>query len=168
MGGWLPETYFTNLDPVGGANILAVTWTGKLSGDGARKPTWHSEIFFNDGWTWGIGCADFTCIDIETVFAHELGHALGFGHENDVLSIMASYYAGPYDGLYQSDIDGAVALYSNATGGGGGGGKKGKKGRRPNALTADLIEIQVSEPATLAMFGLGLAGLGFMRRRRNT
>ncbi len=31
----------------------------------------------------------------------------------------------------------------------------------------DRISAEVSEPATLAIFGLGAAGIGFMRRRRS-
>lgn len=169
MGGWLDEEYFLNLDPVNGANILAVTWTGKLSGDGSRKPAWHSEIFFNDGWDW---TDDLTtcggCIDIETVFVHELGHAIGFGHENVVPSVMASYYTGEQRDLFQTDIDGAVALYSNPLKGSGGGNKGGGRGGKKNklsALEADFI-VTVPEPGSLAMFGFGLAVLGFMRRRR--
>lgn len=86
MGGWLEEDYFLDL---GGADILAVTWTTKLRGDGSPKPAWHVEIFFNDAFDWTDGlsaCAG--CIDIETVFLHELGHAIGFGHENSLPSIM--------------------------------------------------------------------------------
>jgi len=124
IGGWLPQSYFS--DP----NILAVTWTGKLSGGGSRKSTWHSEIFFNDAWTWSDN-AGAGQIDIETVALHELGHSLGLGHENDVASVMASYYTGENRTLFADDIDGITALYSGGKGGGnkgGGGGKGGGNG----------------------------------------
>ena len=32
----------------------------------------------------------------------------------------------------------------------------------------NLRHTRIAEPATIALFGLGLAGLGYMRRRRST
>ena len=37
---------------------------------------------------------------------------------------------------------------------------------RADAVVAGVPEPTISEPATLALFGLGLTGLGYMRRRR--
>ena len=173
MGGWLAEDYFLNL---GSSNILAVAWTGKLTGDGSRKPAWHSEIFFNDGfaWTTDDSCAVQDpvfgiCFDIETVFLHELGHGIGFGHEeNDIDSIMAPAYDGVLTVLSALDMQGAVDLYGDGGGGGGGGGNKGNNGRRPNALEADFVIVDVPEPTVLAVFGIGLLGLGFIRRQRKS
>lgn len=172
IGGWLPESYF------GDANILAVTWTGKLSGGGSRKPTWHSEIFFNDAWTWtDDATATGDLIDVETVALHELGHALGLGHENDVPSIMASYYTGVNRTLLDDDIDGITALYSSEKGGGKGGGKGNGKG--PKKLVFDDTAWQLTgvtyydamsastipEPTTLIL--ISLAAPLLLRRRRS-
>lgn len=171
VGGWLPESYFGN------PNILAVTWTGKLSGGGSRKPSWHSEIFFNDAWAWSDnpGAGE---IDVETVALHEIGHALGFGHENDVPSVMASFYAGVNRTLFADDIDGVTALYSGGKSGGGGGGKGGGNGGgrgKPDKLLGGDVDwylagvtyydaVSVPEPATMSLLVIG--GLAMLRRRR--
>ncbi len=175
IGGWLPESYF------GSPNVLAVTWSGKLSGGGSRKPTWHSEIYFNDAWNWTDdgAAADIDLanglvnglIDLETVALHELGHAIGLGHENDVPSIMASYYNGTQRSLLDDDIAGLTALYSSEKGGGGGGKGNGNGKGRNKLIFSDGMQItsityagDVPEPAALTLLALG--GLAILRQRR--
>ncbi len=174
IGGWLPESYF------GSPNVLAVTWSGKLSGGGSRKPAWHSEIYFNDAWNWTNdgAAADLDLanglvnglIDLETVALHELGHAIGLAHENDVSSVMASYYGGTQRYLMDDDIAGLTALYSSEKGGGGGGGGNGNGRGRNRLIFSDGMQItsvtyaDIPEPASLSLLVLG--GLAILRRRR--
>jgi hypothetical protein len=162
-GGWLPNSYFTDLFGASGNNVLAVTWTGQIRVN--RTKTWVADIYFNDNFSWSD---DGTGFDIETVALHELGHALGLGHEDDVPSIMNSYYAGIQRSLLADDISGITALYSTTTSSGGKGGGKGnsKKLLGPEAdglLLAGVTYATIPEPASLLLVGLG--GLTLLRRR---
>lgn len=125
MGGWLPNSYFTGVFGSSGSNVLAVTWTAKVGA--GKNAAWVVDIYFNDAWNWSTNGSG---IDIETVMLHELGHALGFDHEDKVPSVMASYYNGIQRSLYPDDIAGLTALYGSTSSGGGGKGK-------PNRLFAD-------------------------------
>ncbi|MDR4459056.1 MAG: matrixin family metalloprotease [Nitrospirales bacterium] len=50
-------------------------------------------------------------LDLATVFAHEVGHALGLGHSSVREALMYPYYFGPHRYLAQDDINGIKALY---------------------------------------------------------
>lgn len=185
FGGWLDNDYFDYLEDgsIDGlpSNILGVTWSGKVRGPLSRKPRWVADIFLNDGWTWSLNGDDPTTsdvfeIDIETVMLHELGHAVGLGHEDGVPAVMNSSYGGIGRNLFQDDLDGIASLYPAGSGGGGGGGGRppwaGGGGKDKLTIlyfdesTASLREMQVSipEPATMAMLALG--GIAILRRRR--
>jgi cysteine-rich repeat protein len=70
------------------------------------------DVHFDDDETWALVGAPGggSPRDLTTVAAHEIGHALGLKHENDVDAIMNANYTGPR-GLSQDDIDGIRALY---------------------------------------------------------
>lgn len=182
MGGWLASSYFTEAFGSGGSRILAVTWSGRV-GRG-RNATWFADTYFNDGSNWTTdGSGGF---DIETVMTHELGHALGFDHEDAVPSVMATYYSGINRDLYADDIDGLTALYAGPNGHGKGGGGKGKPHRLEElamgwgygadidiynmGVTIDaeadfFFPIDIPTPTTGVMGLAGLAGLMIRRRR---
>jgi len=191
IGGWLPKSYFDSVDVNGGNHILAVTWSAKLRAGG--KPAWTSDLFFNDNFTWSDrpdSNPDLGVFDIETVALHELGHAIGFGHETVKPSIMAPYYAGVNRSLSTDDLAGLAALYGGGSGGGGGGGGRGNGGGKgKNKLEADILELEllaltyddvagyghftisasqaVPEPTTLVSALVGLLSLALCGRRRN-
>lgn len=52
-------------------------------------------------------------IDLVTVAAHEIGHALGLGHSNVACALMNPFYNGSQRYLAQDDIDGIRAIYGN-------------------------------------------------------
>lgn len=52
-------------------------------------------------------------IDLVTVTAHEIGHALGLGHSNVNCALMNPFYPGSHRYLAQDDIDGIRTIYGN-------------------------------------------------------
>ena len=77
------------------------------------------DMHFSRAFTWVDEAADTNAdsdFDFETVALHELGHALGLGHSNQVGSIMNPFYGGGQRTLGADDIDCIRSIY----GGGGG------------------------------------------------
>ena len=84
VGGWVKPNYF--LQCLGSADIIGVTWTFSdvdMNGDNYRDRL-YVEQFYNPAFAWTTTDAvylDFGApIDIETIAAHENGHAHGLGH----------------------------------------------------------------------------------------
>ena len=185
IGGWLDQQYFENLESGGGSSILAVTWSAKLrGGNGPRKPTWHTEILFNDFWNWtDTTPTSFYDIDLESVALHEVGHTLGLGHSDDPTAVMWPYYKGTRQALTDDDLAGIAALYGG-DGGDGNGGKGGNPHGGPpgkNKFTfgdSDWLLSNVThfgainatpEPSSLVLITtviLMLAGYTWRHRRR--
>jgi hypothetical protein len=88
FGGWLAPEYFK--DCLGSENIIGVTWTfsypdGALGqGTDGYRDRAYTEMFYNTAFKWTTTDAvylDFDApTDIETIVAHEAGHAHGLGH----------------------------------------------------------------------------------------
>jgi hypothetical protein len=81
-------------------------WTDALAGD----------IHFDDDENWTMAERPIfsgQSIDLVTVAAHEIGHALGLGHSNVSCALMNPLYNGSHRFLAQDDINGIRAIYGN-------------------------------------------------------
>ena len=90
-----------------GGSTLAVCWMW-YSGS-TRLDT---DVVFNSNRSWGVHDGTTTSpYDFKRVAVHEVGHALGLGHETTNTAIMNPYYSTTIIGPQTDDINGLVALY---------------------------------------------------------
>ena len=90
-----------------GATTLAVAWIWQ-----SGSTTVDADIIFNDNFNWGIHNNTTTVpFDFKRIAVHELGHALGLGHESTNPAILQPSYSLTIMVPQIDDINGAVALY---------------------------------------------------------
>lgn len=91
-------------------SVLGVTWYSTSIDE-------FDMAIDNRNFTWSVTCTDVSGqYDLQTVYLHELGHALGLGHSSDAQAVMYAYYTGARCALSQDDIDGVSALYPETGG----------------------------------------------------
>lgn len=112
----------------------------------APPDSFSGDIHFDSGDAWDMdldGGADG--FDIFQVFAHELGHAIGFGHETGVSALMNPYYQEAIIGLQADDIFAAQTIY----------------GVRQSGSTPSVPD----SGSTLLLLGIGFASALGLRRK---
>ena len=93
-----------------------------MSGTPPRRPAARSPpltratICFNPELSWSTsdGAAAPGSLDLGTVLAHEIGHAIGLDHPGATGALMGYSHQGNIDNLMPGDIAGARALYGRA------------------------------------------------------
>jgi hypothetical protein len=75
------------------------------------------DVHFDDDEIWSMNMQAIGAqpIDLVTVAAHEIGHALGLGHSNVFCALMNPFYTGSHRYLSQDDVDGIQTIYGNRT-----------------------------------------------------
>ena len=96
-----------------------VAFANVWHGDGAPggiAPLTRATICFNPeaAWSTGTGPMREGELDLGTVLAHEIGHAIGLDHPGATGALMGYSNQGSIDHLMPGDIAGAVALYGPA------------------------------------------------------
>ncbi len=85
------------------SGILAETFLPPPANGGTDA----GDIFFNSTVNWQIGSS----YDLQTVAAHEFGHALGLGESSVSTAVMYGYYNGIKQALTSDDIAGIDSIY---------------------------------------------------------
>ncbi|MBL6992236.1 MAG: matrixin family metalloprotease [Bacteriovoracaceae bacterium] len=96
-----------------GSTTLAVCHTWYIASTSTITQT---DIVFNSNEPWNVYSTSwsYNVNDFHRVAVHELGHALGLGHEDSGVSTIMGTYAGDITIPQQDDIDGVAALYGSA------------------------------------------------------
>ncbi len=95
-----------------GSQVLAVTVSYTYVSTPDEKV--ETDIFFNNGESWDIYDGNLqNRFDFQRIALHELGHALGLGHENTNPAMMQPTVSNTYT-LMSDDIAGVGALYGSA------------------------------------------------------
>jgi hypothetical protein len=73
----------------------------------------NGDMHFDDAEIWSSSLRPNAeqPIDLVTVAAHEIGHAIGLGHSEDKTALMYPYYEGSHRYLSTDDVNGAQFLY---------------------------------------------------------
>ena len=129
-----------------GQSVLALTLSIALPGNLGFALIDQTDILFNNAFSWDIYSGPRRPeIDFRRVALHELGHALGLGHEDNEQAMMSSSI-GNLDSLQADDIAGADSLY-------GGPGDCAIADLSPNSVIEDsLVE---GDCAVLELYGGG-------------
>jgi hypothetical protein len=93
---------------------FANVWRGP--GRGGIAPLSRAVICLNPlvAWSGGPGSGAAGGLDLRTVLAHEIGHAIGLDHPGAEGALMGFSNQGDFERLMPGDIAGAVALYGPA------------------------------------------------------
>jgi hypothetical protein len=99
-----------------GSGVLAITLTLTTSGQFGFEYLQEADILFNDTYKWDVysGAKNSKIIDFGRTALHELGHALGLGHELTAKAIMAAQIS-DFNELQPDDIAGAESVYGKQT-----------------------------------------------------